>query len=472
MLAGKEYDVEDANDFGRSINVWEYITLRDGKYKFKLNLEQVARNRFKLVHDRYPTVHDWKSCKYFVDSLIHFHPQTYGIRGMRFNTFSAFEKETYEPSDCYLLDRNRKEIPVKKSFKLEAKHVLSLCYALISDYRRMLIFTNRFEELVFIKSIQLKIHEHQQENTNFVFTASIMKYDEFRDLVEQDKIAKNHLPAVALYLGKDLKTCREEWIADEKRKYLANYKIKTNESWNANKWEDKMQYLWRYSGKETRIQLLEKAGVDWAHQIMVEADKFKVKPCEYEALSQLKGEEKKEALNKINEKRTTRSRIIRKLPEEQDKVIMNDKMNEEYINAIAKKCGKYEIERPIEYVILKKETVKIGDIYKEIEVVEYPKTLMFSFDELRSADFLGSYIHDMDGIGIITDIKKKEVKNKIFMDITFTKYDTLREDNDTFVSVLVSKTEAKSWPDCGYTKDEWTYLRDVHYEDSIIEMEY
>lgn len=359
MLSAQEYDTYDVFDFGRDLKVWFEA---DG-LNCLVTVEDISRSRFNTVYG-YKPGKNWRSVKYFIDTIIHRHPGTYGLHPTQ---FAVLEGELINPTVCQKKDADDKMVRVKnpKPVKLSMKPLLKLAYQLMTDYRRSLIFVNRFEEAAFIASFRERLlkynkknfwrnlggfdklnafwrfgtmeekrtalastrlnandrdryakksklvgndcgflrgkgldakalpkpAEYEERDLDEVFTVHPMSIDEYTAVITppKDKTkswqapSKEVISRMKLYLAKDIYECRDEWLEEEWRKYLAVNDLKRRKHWEELDAAHKLQEFWlkhsapyeKFALLMTEVKLDVGSAVQWMKKRRLEPEDIK-----------------------------------------------------------------------------------------------------------------------------------------------------------------------------------------------------
>ena len=367
MLSAQEYDTYDGFDFGRDIHTWfkAKVESKNGKTEelnYFVTVEDISRSRFNTVYG-YKPGREWRSVKYFIDTIIHRHPGTYGLHPTQ---FAVLEGELINPTVCQKKDAGGKMVRVKnpKPVKLSMKPLLKLAYQLMTDYRRSLIFVNRFEEAAFIASFRERLLKYNKKNfwrnlgrfdkldafwrfgtkeekmtalastdldannikrygnksqleskergflsnhldakalpkpakyeerdLDEVFTVHPMSIDEYTAVItppeDQTKSweapSKEVISRMKLYLAKDIYECRDEWLEEEWRKYLAVNDLKRRKHWEELDAAHKLQEFWlkhsapyeKFALLMTEVKLDVGSAVQWMKKRRLEPEDIK-----------------------------------------------------------------------------------------------------------------------------------------------------------------------------------------------------
>lgn len=387
MLSGDFYAKSDKHDFGRDIYFWKNI----GIVSYKITLEDMARNRYGLVYgekaaEKLP--YQWKSVKFFIDSIIHFHPSTYGVPTyLPHYKFGVFCGERFTPA---VQNKKQNGIVTKTNFNIQisVEMVIKLIIKLLQDYRKVYAFSSRFEEFVFVrtcnkrlsktykllyengrpKTEQVEVTDNKGKTffkTRFVYEdkpieglefENSLGYEKYLEYITYKNIDPEYIAKLKDYILRDWYGAREEWLLVEWRKFCENHRIKMNEGWSdLTKYmtpEEKLKKYWKYASKEEKVEILKENGMTLDEKI----------ETYWECLDLM---EKKELLEELSEENKMIIEMIKSEVPPVDLTINPDMLSE---------APKYYVRKEYNY----------KEKCKKVYVV---KTLHFGFEDLNDDIF-------------------------------------------------------------------------------------
>lgn len=146
------YNTPVGDEFARSVFIYKKF---QGK-SYKVSLDELAARRFALVTDgRVRLVKGWRATRFFIDTMIHIQPHTYGVRlGQTKNTFGVFV------GDNASIRKDGVDV------EITPRDITDLCYALVARLDRALVFKSRYEEFMFDATWAYRLNKYKEAYKN------------------------------------------------------------------------------------------------------------------------------------------------------------------------------------------------------------------------------------------------------------------------------------------------------------------
>ena len=256
-MESTDYYTSDVNVYDPCCTLGIYV-----KNQQRITIEDLATARFNLVYGHYPEKNCFRATQFFIDTIIHRHPETYSNSTYKASSFGVFENQ------------------VIKGITIRLWLIEKLAYKLVASPYRIYAFRSKFEELVFVRTMddRLRAHAHRHseaQDTGNGFAHPIFNATEFNhavnaveafrkgicDLTDEQKSychtglfddlkrkritlknAETLLEDMKKYIVADWRTVQLEWISAEWEKYSAMQVLKNREAWNALSREEQIRY--------------------------------------------------------------------------------------------------------------------------------------------------------------------------------------------------------------------------------------
>ncbi len=146
------YNTPVGDEFARSVFIYKKFQGRS----YKVSLDELAARRFALVTDgRVRLVKGWRATRFFIDTMIHIQPHTYGVRlGQTKNMFGVFV------GDNASIRKDGVDV------EITPRDVTDLCYVLVARLDRALVFKSRYEEFMFDAAWAYRLNKYKEAYKN------------------------------------------------------------------------------------------------------------------------------------------------------------------------------------------------------------------------------------------------------------------------------------------------------------------